>query len=993
LTTLLVVVILTLGLVAIMSHFMSNMAEQILLDVMRPTARTAALSLEANLHTMVDRFYVIKSSAMLRNPNALPTTKQETLNGFMNSVELAWLCLYSPNGGLLTGSDNCPVSISGRRLLDKLKTNRDLFIEDTSVGNTGLEIVMGVPVYTWNQDPLTDDPAQYLVGSYYYDLIGEIVNTLSIGSNGAAYIINDQGVIIGSLILGQVYGRQHLIEVIGSDSDTLNSLTRMTQGLIGSETVKTPTGQMYIGYSPIRGTLWSLCILASRGDFLAQVKQARSTVLVITVLALIIFTFIFNAVFGNIVIKPLKALTRNANNLAQGRFGLEEDLTIKTSLSSRGDEIGSLSRAFNIMSGAVANVISDIGSLTAAAGSGALNVRANPEAHEGDFNNIISAINSTLDAICNHFDAIPDAVAIFDERKAPIFCNKVMLAILKGQGLSVNSPDLLYTLAGSGDPNKVPNGLRALFSQAGQMGDTFRNEVKLTSPKGEVSDYTLRLKRLGLASSATISGHVSCYMVTLNDITPLALALDAAKAASKAKSEFLANMSHEIRTPMNAVLGLTELLLQTKLDRQQREYAENANRSGKALLGIINDILDFSKVEAGKMNLEVIPFSLSKVFYDIAIMFNEQSKKRNIGLVFRVKGKIPDNLIGDPLRLSQIFINIVGNAFKFTKEGSITIQAEPRATEEGRCDIGFNVTDTGIGMTAEQTAKLFAAFSQADSSTTRKYGGTGLGLAITKRLVELMNGRIWVESEPNKGTEINFTAWFGLDKAKPAGTVAIPDLDPEKTALPDEADEADDQDGPDEVTEANEANEAAVSASDTPAVAPGPPTAAVATPPAAAKAKPAKKSRPGKPVISEVPELKGRRVLLVEDNDVNVLVAKGLMTKMGLDVTVAENGQVALDILAKASKNRLGRPFDIILMDLQMPVMDGFEATRRIRDNPDYSNLIIVAMTAHAFAEERERCTACGMNGHLSKPIDVAILTQTLKDFLAEDDTHFASLI
>jgi CheY-like chemotaxis protein len=365
-------------------------------------------------------------------------------------------------------------------------------------------------------------------------------------------------------------------------------------------------------------------------------------------------------------------------------------------------------------------------------------------------------------------------------------------------------------------------------------------------------------------------------------------------------------------------------------------------------------------------------------------MFRERIQKTGISLVFDTEEGLPDSLIGDPLRLSQVFINIVGNSFKFTKEGSIVLKtrrlrpapdstggpapstaafraaglaigtaASPAAFAAGASAQAaspspslpaglipppgaqgahepfkalFTVTDTGIGMSQDQTGRLFKAFTQADTSITRQYGGTGLGLTITKRLVELMGGSITIESELGRGTTVSFTCIFEVDAE------AEKKRKEEQSRRPSSK--------------------------------------------APSKAK-------GKVAVDR--ELLGRRVLLVEDNEVNVLVARSLMQKMGLEVTVAENGEAALETLQGSG----AKPFDVVLMDLQMPVMDGFEATRRIRENPEWGKLPIIAMTAHAFAEERDRCFQAGMNGHLSKPIDVALLTQTLKDVVAGRSVGF----
>jgi PAS domain S-box-containing protein len=567
---------------------------------------------------------------------------------------------------------------------------------------------------------------------------------------------------------------------------------------------------------------------------------------------------------------------------------------------------------------------------------------------------------------------------------------------------------------------------------------------------GSVSGYRIErrylrkdgsLRRADVVTSAIRddAGRLQATVTIVHDITELRQteeelrrAREVAEEATHTKSMFLANMSHEIRTPMNAIIGMAHLALRTSLDAKQRDYVQKIHGAGSSLLRIINDILDFSKIEAGRIEIENVRFALDDVMSNVSAVIAQKVFDQGLELLFDMIDDVPQDLVGDPLRLRQVLVNLVNNAVKFTEAGEVHLRIRLVERETSRVRLEFSVRDTGIGMTPEQQARLFQPFTQADGSTTRRYGGTGLGLTISKRLVELMGGTIRAESVPGKGSTFSFDAWFGLAGEQVPRKALLKDLRALRILV------VDDHAMAREVMRTHLANlpeatiDQAVSGEEAVAA-----VRQAAAPydlvlmdwqltgidgvEAARRIKQIQGVR--QPAIVMVTAfgrddvrqdaaqaaldgflvkpvnastlfdlivrlfaptqvgaavqalrgdhdfgLRGLRVLLAEDNEINQQIAVELLAAVGVEVEVVVNGREAVE------KVLVGAGYDAVLMDLQMPELDGLSATREIRADSRFAALPIIAMTAHALVEERERCLQAGMNDHVAKPIDPDVL-------------------
>ncbi len=510
-------------------------------------------------------------------------------------------------------------------------------------------------------------------------------------------------------------------------------------------------------------------------------------------------------------------------------------------------------------------------------------------------------------------EATTDIVTMMDENGRTLYLNR---AGRKALGFD-EGEDLSHLPISAYHPEPVAESLvREAIPVARKLG-VWRNETKFLTRDGcEIPTL------LALMAHKDTAGKVEYFSSIGRDISErirreevLRRAKEAAEAGGRAKEEFMATISHEIRTPMNGVIGLTSVLLDGPLAGQQREYLENIQASGDVLLSIIDGILDFSRIEWGGIDLETEPFELRPLVEEALALVSSAAALKGLDLSYRIGEGAPERLVGDVTRIRQILVNLLSNAVKFTDRGRVSVSLSLRPAGDGRCEAHFAVEDTGIGILPERRERLFQPFSQVDASTTRKYGGTGLGLVICKRLVELMGGRIWVESTAGEGSKFHFTI-LGETATRPAGAGS-----------------------------------------------------------------PAGDAQPSRPSGEELAQTDHAtlRVLVAEDNPVNQMVARRMLEQLGCRVDAVANGLEALEAFRH-------QPYDVVLMDVQMPEMDGLEAARRIcRERRGEGGPRIIGLTAHAMEGDRERCLAAGMDDYLSKPVKIDDLQAALQSASSTD--------
>jgi len=868
------------------------------------------------------------------------------------------------------------------------------------------------------------------------DLTAYIEN-VKVGRSGYMVLLDQKGIVLASR--AKDTRQQYVHSVYKTDRQAI------LQNQRGYTTFTKESQKEYFFFytSPELG--WKLGMVIPVDEIDNEVRDAVNRILLYLCLALLMLSVLTLLGLQRFVISPLKKRDEGTDLIA--RTGkLDHHIEIQS-----GDEIGHLAQSFNEMMDTIHNA--DV-ALKAS--------EKELKNHRDNLEEIVAARTEDLEnskkRLAQIIDFLPDPTWVIDNDGKVVAWNKAIekltgkkAADMLGQG------NYEYSLAFYDERRPVIIDLvrdwnpeiEKKYIAVKKDGDNLISE----SHHPDLGEDGMYLSGIaGLLYDAT--GAATGSIESIRDITDikrmeaeLIQAKQAADEANQAKGDFLANMSHEIRTPMNAVIGMAYLALKTELTPKQKEYLVKIQSSANSLLGIINDILDFSKIEAGKLDMEAVDFNLDEVLDNLAHLITIKAReKEDLEVLIATAGNVPRFLVGDSLRLGQIIINLANNAVKFTDSGEIVVSSELVNKNPDSVTLKFSVSDTGIGLTGEQKARLFQSFTQADTSTTRKYGGTGLGLAICKRLTELMGGRIWVESEPDIGSTFSFTADFGLTREKARKKKTPPnDLRGLKVLVVDDnatsreiirdllesfsfevSLAASGEEGLSELEKASDdqpfelvvmdwkmpgmdgieasrriktntllgkvpaivlvtaygreeiMQQAEAAGLDGFLLKPVSPSVLFDTIMQAFGKDVSREILTGEKKDKTAGALKviqGAHVLLVEDNEINQQVAREILENAGFKVSVAQNGEEAIASLNENS-------YDAVLMDVQMPVMDGYTATRRLRNDPRFKDLPIIAMTAHAMAGDQEKSLAAGMNDHVTKPIDPDKLFVTLSEWI-----------